>query len=185
MSSVLAFLKSNAIGLLALFVALGGTGYAATGGFTGGGEVRACAGASGSLTLMKGKKCKKGQTAISWSQAGPAGVKGPVGAPGAAGPAGATGAPGTPAVTLWARVDENGALQAGSGVTAVTGTDPYEVTFDRDVTKCGATATLNSGGPALPFATTTKQTLSPDGATVAVTNEGALAPREFTLAIEC
>ena len=30
----LTFLKQNAIGVLALFVALGGTGYAATGGFS-------------------------------------------------------------------------------------------------------------------------------------------------------
>ncbi len=53
MSQGLRFAKSNAIGLLALFVALGGTGYAATGGFTSNGKLSACVGESGGLTLLK------------------------------------------------------------------------------------------------------------------------------------
>lgn len=37
----LTFLRSNIIALLALFVALGGTGYAASGGFTSNGKLQA------------------------------------------------------------------------------------------------------------------------------------------------
>jgi len=36
------YIGNNAIALLALFLALGGVGYAASGGFTSGGQLRAC-----------------------------------------------------------------------------------------------------------------------------------------------
>lgn len=76
----LSFVKNNAIALLALFVALGGTGYAASGGFTSGGKLQACVGGKGALTLLKsGKKCKHGQKLIVWNQTGPAGATGPNG----------------------------------------------------------------------------------------------------------
>jgi len=76
----LSFAKNNAIALLALFVALGGTGYAASGGFTSGGKLQACVGGKGGLTLLKsGKKCKHGQKLIAWNQTGPQGATGPGG----------------------------------------------------------------------------------------------------------
>lgn len=146
----LAYVRRNALGALALFVALGGTSYAATGGFTSGGQLRACVGESGGLTLLKaGKNCKRGQKSVSWSQTGPAGVKGasgPAGAAGAAGPAGASvqgpqGAPGDQDVK-WAVVEENGKVEAQKGVVSVTGvTSPYDVKFDRDISHCAVVAT--------------------------------------------
>jgi hypothetical protein len=89
----LRYLGNNALGVLALFVALGGTTYAATGGFTGpGNTLSACVGANGSLTLLKsGKKCRKGQQKIAWNQTGPQGAKGATGATGATGPSGSAG----------------------------------------------------------------------------------------------
>ncbi len=92
----LRYLRSNAIGTLALFIALGGTGYAATGGFTTGGTIRACVNEEGGVRLLKaGKRCHKGQKSVSWSQTGPQGAKGATGSPGGAGSPGAAGAVGT------------------------------------------------------------------------------------------
>lgn len=77
------YVGNNAIALLALFLALGGVGYAASGGFTSGGQLRACVRGNGSLTLLKpGKKCAKGQTSVSWNQQGRQGARGPAGAAG-------------------------------------------------------------------------------------------------------
>jgi hypothetical protein len=92
----LRLMASNAVGFLALFVALGGVGYAAVGGFASGGKLQACVNRNGSLILLKtGKKCGRGQTAISWSQTGPAGRAGLNGAAGATGATGAAGAKGS------------------------------------------------------------------------------------------
>ncbi len=80
------YLANNALGALALFVALGGVSYAASGGFVSGGKLQACVGRNGSLTLLKpGKKCKHGQQDVAWSQTGPAGPKGATGPAGSAG----------------------------------------------------------------------------------------------------
>jgi hypothetical protein len=86
------YVGNNAIALLALFLALGGVGYAASGGFTSGGQLRACVRGNGSLTLLKpGKKCKKGQTSVSWNQQGRQGAKGLSGLKGTQGPSGSQG----------------------------------------------------------------------------------------------
>jgi hypothetical protein len=159
LSKGLRLMANNAVGFLALFIALGGVGYAATGGFSSGGTLRACANDEGTLKLLKaGKKCKKDQKSVSWNQLGPAGAKGVAGAPGAPGGAGATGAAGqngapAPGTTDWARVAEDGTLIAGRGVTAskLSGTDTM-VDFDRDVTKCGLFATHQTGSTAVYIA---------------------------------
>jgi hypothetical protein len=78
------YLANNALAVLALFVALGGASYAATGGFSGsGGSLHGCVGSHGRLTVLKqGHHCKAGQTAIRWSVTGPPGARGPAGSPG-------------------------------------------------------------------------------------------------------
>jgi hypothetical protein len=179
---------ANVAAALALVFSMTGGAIAATGGFSGGGTLRACANEEGTLKLLKaGKHCKKGQKAVSWSQTGPTGAKGAAGAPGAGGPAGANGAAGSPgasAVNLWARVAADGTLQAGSGVVAVTGTDPYEVQFNREITKCGATATVNSGAFAVAFANTILGA-SPRNVLVVLATEGSISPRDFTVTVPC
>jgi hypothetical protein len=134
----------NVAATLAVVLALSGGAVAATGGFTSGGKLRACVSQEGSLKLLKpGKKCKKGQSPISWNQVGP---KGPAGAQGPAGASGAPAAPATSAVTLWAEVNASGQLVASSGVTNVTGNaEGRFFTFNRDISKCGVSATLNEG----------------------------------------
>lgn len=86
-------LRSNTVALLALFVALGGTSYAAAGGFVAkNGQLAGCVGASGALKVLKpGRRCPKGQTAVAWNVAGRAGGTGAAGPTGARGATGATG----------------------------------------------------------------------------------------------
>jgi hypothetical protein len=109
------YLGNNALGALALFVALGGTTYAATGGFTGpGGKLSACVNGNGTLTLLKaGRSCHRGQKKIGWNQTGP---RGPQGATGPSGIAGLNGAPvpsATNATTATTALTANNALALG------------------------------------------------------------------------
>lgn len=144
---------ANVAATLAMVLALSGGAIAATGALTSGGKLQACVNAEGALKLVKaGKRCKKGQKLVSWNQAGPAGPSGAPGAPGAQGPGGAAGAtgpagaPGASAVTLWAEVNASGELVASSGVTNVTGNASGRFfTFNRDISKCTISATLNEG----------------------------------------
>jgi hypothetical protein len=141
---------ANVAAGLALLFSMTGGAIAATGGFSSGGKLQACVNEEGTLKLLKaGRKCKKGQKALSWNQTGPAGATGAKGATGATGAAGAPGAAGSngqngasaPGTTLWAKVDVTGQLIAGSGVTAtkLSGTATF-VDFDRDLTKCALVA---------------------------------------------
>ena len=50
------YLANNALGALALFVALGGVSYAATGGFTSSGQLQACVNKSGGLHAAAGRQ---------------------------------------------------------------------------------------------------------------------------------
>ncbi len=83
--------------LLALFVALGGTSYAAAGAFVAkNGQLSGCVGGSGVLKVLKpGHRCPKGQTAVAWNVAGRAGGTGPAGVVGPTGARGATGETGS------------------------------------------------------------------------------------------
>ena len=45
------YLANNALGVLALFVALGGVSYAATGGFVSGGQLKACVNEGGAISF--------------------------------------------------------------------------------------------------------------------------------------
>jgi hypothetical protein len=141
---------ANVAATLALVFAMSGGAIAATGGFSSGGSLRACANEEGGIKLLRaGKHCRKGQKTVAWNQTGPAGAKGATGAagaPGAAGATGATGAAGTPAVTVWAEVNAVGQIIGGSGATSVSGNlAGRTVTFSRDVSKCAITATLFEG----------------------------------------
>lgn len=118
--------RTIAVAAVALVVAAGG-GYAVAS-TTGGGAISACAKKSnGALRLAT--KCQKSERKVSWS------IQGPTGAPGS------PGAPGQNGVSMFARVDDLGALQRHSaGVTASrypgapTGT--YAVVFPRSVAGC-------------------------------------------------
>lgn len=149
---------ATVIACLALLVALGGTGYAAT---------QLPANSVGSLQLrpnaidsskvedrsLLAKDFKQGQlprglrglrgatgAAGAAGATGPAGAVGATGAAGAAGPKGDKGDPGAPATVLWARVNATGALLSANknAVSAqkLGGTGAYEVIFNQDVSSC-------------------------------------------------
>jgi hypothetical protein len=89
MSRVRQFIFNNAVGVVALVVALGGTSYAVTAKrFVGrDGQVHACAkNRGGAVRLVRGSgKCRSGEQKVSWSQVGRQGAAGNDGQPGPAG----------------------------------------------------------------------------------------------------
>jgi hypothetical protein len=95
-ASVGRYIARHHLGLLALFVALGGTSYALTG--TGGGpsQIRACVSkADGSLRAIARGRCKRGERLLVWNREGPPGSPGAAGAAGAIGATGPTGPAGS------------------------------------------------------------------------------------------
>jgi len=87
--------------VLAVLIALAGTAYAATSFVSTGGKIRGCVSKKGQLTVLKksAKKCRKGLTAVTWNQTGPAGqagAQGPQGGQGATGDQGPKGDQGDP-----------------------------------------------------------------------------------------
>lgn len=111
------FAANNAVALVALFIALGGASYAATGALSASNpRYAACVGESHVVVLKTGHKpCGKGKRTIVWNQEGPAGAKG---ATGATGPAGAAGAAGFSALsTLPSGASESGAYSVETGNT--------------------------------------------------------------------
>jgi hypothetical protein len=109
------FVANNAIALLALFVALGGASYAASGALKSSTpQYKACVGESHVVVLKTGRRpCGKGKKTLVWNQQGPPGSKGAPGAPGAAGAAGANGF--SALSTLPSEASESGAYSVGTG----------------------------------------------------------------------
>jgi hypothetical protein len=144
---------ANVIATLALFLALGGSSYAA---------LKLPGGSVGTKQLKRNAvtspKVKPGSLVLSDLRAsarvrlrGPAGPQGTAGTPGAQGPqgsAGPPGAPGLPATRLFASVRDDGELVSGSGVTesAHLPDASFTVTFDRSVENCTAIGTVGLGG---------------------------------------
>lgn len=119
-------MKSNAVSqaavrvrflILALALSLVAMGAFASGAVAAapgqGGQIHACykvrGKAKGSMRVVSGKRCKKGERKLAWSVAGPQGASGPLGAKGAPGAQGQPGANGA-----------NGAAgSSGAGVVAL------------------------------------------------------------------
>jgi hypothetical protein len=171
------------IALLALFLALGGVGYAASGGFTSRGQLRACARGNGSLTLLKpGKKCKKGQTPVSWNQQGRQGAKGLSGAPGAKGPSGTQGAAGAAGPSDGFIARQSGTttlpqekataivqltLPASTGYIVTAAAELGNSTITEGFVNCTLSdgANTSSGSTSLAGSTTFQQTITLTGST--------------------
>ncbi len=82
------------------------------------GVIHGCYATGGALRVIDtgaGQRCTARETALAWSQTGPAG---PAGAPGASGPAGPPGPAG--AVLAYAHVQANGTIDQDSGNVTVT-----------------------------------------------------------------
>jgi hypothetical protein len=132
------YLRRHHIGLLALFIALGGTSYAAaslSANSVGPRELRD--GAVGSAELKNGSIMKRDlrpQLVDNLrGEAGPTGPAGPQGEPGPAGPAGPAGGPGQPGQLPAARVRQASDTQTvlGDNTSAVVSfTDPSSEQYD-------------------------------------------------------
>jgi hypothetical protein len=118
---------ANAISSIALFLALGGGAYAASGGFVGAkGAIRVCVANGGGLTVVKsGRNCNKNTTAVTLDQRGQPGRAGANGAPGSQGVQGPQGVPGRSALQVLQTGETIGGAWASSGqvsgVVTVTG----------------------------------------------------------------
>jgi hypothetical protein len=135
---------ANLVSLLALFVALGGSSYAAFSlprGSVGTGQLR--------KNAVTSPKVKPGSLLLSDFRASQRsrlrGAQGPAGPQGVRGEQGAKGQPGEPATRLFAFVADSGTLAYGSGVKSVRriGTGAGKGDFNRPVVGCVALA--NSG----------------------------------------
>jgi hypothetical protein len=119
-AKIATYLRSNTLALLALFVALGGTSFAAAGGFVAkNGQLAGCVGSGGALKVLKpGHRCARGQTALAWNiagRAGPAGGAGPAGAPGARGASGNAGGTGPSGQSIVGSIGPVGPSDAYTG----------------------------------------------------------------------
>jgi hypothetical protein len=195
---------ANVMATLAVFVALGGTSYAAltiTGKNVKNGSLTGKDIKRSSLTTTQVKDgsllsadFKAGQlVAGAPGPAGPAGPAGPQGPKGDTGAQGAQGDPGTSATALWAIVATDGTLVRGSHVAASVkkATGAYTVRFDQNVRLCSYQATPggtpeNGGAGPLGFVGTTGEFASTSGVWINTYNSaGSLADVPFHLAVFC
>jgi hypothetical protein len=173
---------ANVVATLALFVALGGSSYAAVK-ITGknvkdssltGKDIK-----NSSLTTsdvknrsLLAKDFKSGQL-----PSGPKGDKGDTGAP---------------ATKLWAQIKQDGSLVHGSGVVASNATEAgrYNVTFDRDVSACAAVATAvfrdHSSGDGWGGIATVNDTDNPNQVRLlTATGTASTSPQAVDVAVFC
>jgi hypothetical protein len=170
---------ANVVACIALFVALGGVGYAAT---------SLPKNSVGTRQLKKAAvtpaKLSKASKAVLTGPAGPKGDTGTAGPRGPEGTPGKPGEPGEPATALWAVVGENGELLHGSHAVSSSGTMPYLVTFDRDISSCAVAASQE--GPGLQNVVSTANTSLKTVSVYVISREsGAFAKGEISVAVFC
>jgi hypothetical protein len=179
------------VALTALFVALGGTGYAATRllprNSVGEHQLRNSA--------VTGHKIRPHTIHLSdiatSTRNSLRGQTGPQGAQGGQGPAGPQGPPGPGAGIFHAAINSGGGVVRGNalGVTGGGGTGTYAIAFSRDVSNCEATATLAS----VPGGSTVdpppgRITVRPSGTRVEVhtyDENGAVRDLPFNVIVAC
>jgi hypothetical protein len=148
---LLRFLRRNTIAMLALFIALTGTTYAASTALIGKNTVASPQVVNGSLQAKdlsaKARKVLKGSRGPR-GLAGAKGATGATGVQGAKGDKGDKGDPGTPATKLWAVVNSDATLVRSSGGVTVGGSGAsfYTVTFPQPVDTCAYSATIGRNG---------------------------------------
>lgn len=153
------YMKRHHLALFALFLALGGTSFAASNALLPRNSVGTAQVINGSLqandlsknvrTALKGNTGPRGPAGAQGAQ-GAQGATGATGATGVTGAQGVQGAPGQSATKLFVALDADGTLTKNSGATlaARTGTGDYRIAFNTDITNCVyvATAGQDAGG---------------------------------------
>jgi Collagen triple helix repeat (20 copies) len=150
------YMKRHHLALFALFLALGGTSFAASNALLPRNSVGTAQVINGSL--QANDLSKNARTALKGNTGprGPAGAQGAQGATGATGATGVTGAqgvqgaPGQSATKLFVAMDADGTLTKNSGATLATRANAgvYRISFNTDITNCVylATAGQDAGG---------------------------------------
>jgi hypothetical protein len=167
---------ATTISVIALFVALGGTGYAAA---------TLPKNSVASVQVVDGSLKKR--DLADKTIAALKGTRGPAGANGATGPSGPAG---LPATALWAVIATNGTTSRNSHVTSSekAATGQYVVIFDRDVKACAFVGSL--GGVAAESVvgqiSVTRRSINANGVFVRTYDSaGSAADKSFHLAVFC
>lgn len=150
---------ANVTATVALFVALGGGVFAASGvliknskqvgkGAINSGDLADAKGVNVVDLTLAARKALTGSVGPAGPQGpkGDTGASGPRGDTGASGPKGDTGAPGAPATALWAVINGDGTKARASSAfvsSSRTGFGDYKIIWDRDVSQCAWVATVN------------------------------------------
>jgi hypothetical protein len=178
---------ANVMATIAVFVALGGSSYAAIKlprNSVGADQIRSGAVRSSEI---KDRSIRTGDLATSARNSlrgqagpqGPAGVQGPAGAQGPAGP------------TYWAAVNSGGGRARGNATLSNHDADTgvYHLRFSRDVSDCGAAATLASvPGGAVADPPAGRATVSPEAGGILVRTydvDGSVRDLPFNVVIAC
>ncbi|RKQ92963.1 hypothetical protein C8N24_2820 [Solirubrobacter pauli] len=183
---------ANAMSTIAVFIALGGTTYAAVSlprNSVGSAQIRSNAVGSSEIRSgsIRSSELHDGSVALrDISKGAQASLRG------AQGPAGPAGPAGTPAVTYRVAVNSGGGTPAGNakGVTH-TGGNEYTVAFDRDVSACQYAVSLVAvqNGPTLEQPPAGRITAAPaaGGAVLVKTfaADGSAAEAPFHLLVAC
>jgi hypothetical protein len=135
---------SLVISCLALFVALGGTGYAAV-------KITGADVQDASLTGRDVKDRSLSKRDFRGSLRGRAGPAGPAGPQGVKGDKGERGEPGESASVVWAVLNQDGTLRRGRGVMSVTGavSSYAAVKFNRNINTCAIVVSIGRNGAGL------------------------------------
>jgi hypothetical protein len=147
---IASYVKHHHVALFALFLALGGTAFAAGHALLPGNSVGTRQVINGSLQTIDLSKTARTALKGNRGPTGPAGAQGAQGATGATGAQGVQGMPGQSATKLFVALDADGTLTKTSGATlaARNGTGVYRIAFNTDITNCVyvGTAGQDAGG---------------------------------------
>jgi hypothetical protein len=139
------YLRRHHVALLALFLGLGGTSYAAA-------QVLVPVNSVGSPQVINRSlrtiDLSRATVAHLRGRVGPRGLQGPTGAQGPTGPRGPTGPAGVSATRLFAGLSAAGTIYKGAGTASAThpSTGIYEVNFNTSIRNCGYLATAGDSG---------------------------------------
>ena len=186
---------ANLTALVALFIALGGTSYAALSlprNSVGLAQIKARAVGPSELRTqaVSGRSVRNRSLTVSdIAPSSRAALRGQQGVPG---PQGVQGPPGPTGVTYFAAVNSGGGTPRGNatGATHQGGTNQYTIFFERSVDPCVATATLASvqNGPVLEEPPPGRITLAHSGKSVIVKTfaaDGSPDAQPFNLILAC
>ena len=180
------YMKRHHLALFALFLALGGTSFAASNALLPRNSVGTAQVTNRSL--QANDLSKNARTALK-GNTGPRGPAGAQGSLGAAGAQGVQGAPGKSATKLFVALDADGTLTKNSGATLATKANAgvYRISFNTDITNCAylATAGQDTGGVSGDYNIFTSRTSTTTVNVVILDGSNNALDLPFYLAVFC